>query len=60
MFSFLTDSIENALTVAGNVMCGEDVSKRQVAKLLSDGVSVAAIAAGLGLAVDVVERMIED
>lgn len=60
MFGFLTDAVENAFDVVDSVLSGEDVTKRQVARLVSDGVSIAAIASATGLAVDVVERMIGD
>lgn len=60
MFNFLTDAIENALDVADSVLSGEDVTKRQVAKLISDGLSAAAIASATGLAVEVIEKMVDD
>lgn len=60
MLKFLTDSIENALDVVGDVMTGEEVDKRQVAKLIADGLSVAAVASATGLAVEVIEKMLED
>jgi hypothetical protein len=60
MFSFLTDSIENALDVVGDVMTGEDVNKRQVAKLIADGVSVVALAGALNMTVDAVRSMVEE
>ena len=60
MFGLLTDAIENALTVAGSVMTGEDVSARQVARLISDGMTIAAVASATGLAVEVIEQMLED
>lgn len=40
MFGFITDSVENALDVVDRLVSGEDVSKRQLAKLLSDGIAV--------------------
>lgn len=60
MFNFLTDSIENALQVGGAILNGEDITTRQVARLVADGVSIAAIAAATGLAVDVIERMLKE
>lgn len=60
MFDFLTDAIENALDVADSVLSGEDVTKRQVARLVSDGLSIATIASATGLAVDVIERLVDD
>ena len=58
MFSFLTDAIDNAFTVVGNVMTGEDVSQRQVAQLFADGLSIVAISGATGLAVEVVEELL--
>lgn len=58
MFDFITDAVENALDVADAVLSGEDITKRQVARLVSDGLSVASIASATGVAVEVVEKMI--
>lgn len=60
MFNFITDAVENALDVADSFLSGEDITKRQVAKLVSDGLSVAAIASATGLAVDVIEKLLDD
>lgn len=60
MFGFITDAVENALDVAGGLLSGEDITKRQVARLISDGLSVAAIASATGLAVDVIEKLVDD
>ena len=60
MFGFITDAIENALDIANAVLSGDDITKRQVAQLISDGLSVAAIASATGLAVEVIERMVSD
>jgi hypothetical protein len=59
MFNIFTDAIENALAVVGDVITGEDVSARQVARLISDGMTIAAVASATGLAVKVIEKMIE-
>lgn len=60
MFNFITDAIENALDVGDSLLSGEDVTKRQIAKLLSDGLSVYAISEATGLAVDAVKKYIKD
>lgn len=60
MFNFITDAIENALDVGDALVSGEDVTKRQIAKLISDGLSVYAIAEATGLAVDVIEKYISE
>lgn len=51
MFDFITDSIENGLDILGGLVEGDAPSKRQVAKLIADGVSVYAISEATGLAV---------
>jgi len=58
MFDFLTKAIDNALSIPAAIINGEDVSRQQVAKLISDGVSIAVIAATFGIAEDVVQSMI--
>ena len=60
MFGFLTDAIDNAIDVGLGTMTGDMPTQRQVSKLISDGASVAAIAYGLGVSVDVVEGLLED
>jgi hypothetical protein len=60
MFGFITDAVENALDVADGLVSGEDISKRQVARLISDGLSVAAIASATGLAVSVIENLMDE
>ena len=63
MFKFLTDSIENAIDVGVGVMTlGEagDVSKESVAKLIADGLTVAVIAHGYGVAEDVIQELLDD
>jgi len=59
MFGFITDAVENAINVVGGVMTGESVSTRQVAQLVNDGLTAAAIAATLGVSIDVVDKAIE-
>ena len=63
MFKFLTDSIENAIDVGvGLVSFGEagDFSKESVAKLIADGLTVAVIAHGYGVAEDVIQELLDD
>ena len=60
MFDFIADAVENVLDITDNLLEGEAPTKRQVAKLASDGLSIAAIASVTGLASDVIERMIND
>ena len=59
MFKILTDMVDNALSVVTGPLFGEIPTQRQVAKLISDGLSVAAIAASFGVAEDVISSMID-
>ena len=36
MFDFLTKAIDNALSIPAAIINGEDVSRKQIAKLISD------------------------
>lgn len=60
MFNFLTDAIDNTLTVVGGVLTGDLPTQRQAAQMISDGMTVAAVASATGLAVDVIERLLTD
>lgn len=60
MFDFVFKSVDNALSLVGDIMTGEDIDRRKVSKLVADGVSIALIASAAGVAVDVIERMLED
>lgn len=60
MFGVLTDAIENALAVGTGIMTGDLPSKRQVARLIDDGLSVVAVAALFGVGVEVVESLLEE
>jgi hypothetical protein len=46
--------------IGSDLLDGELPSKRQIARLVSDGVSVAAIASAAGVAQDVIEKILED
>lgn len=60
MFEFIEKAVTNAMDVTIGVMSGEDVTRQQVAKLIADGMTVAAAASLMGVAVDVVQQMLED
>lgn len=62
IFGFLTDSIENALDVADKTLdpFHSGPSKRQVAQLIDDGLTIGAIASGFGVAEDVIEGLLND
>lgn len=59
MFSFLTNSVYNALDVVSDLVDGE-VDQRKVAKLIADGLTVAAVASMFGVAEDAIEKLLED
>lgn len=58
MFKMLTDAIDNTLSVVGGVLTGELPTQREVAQMISDGMTIAAIAAATGLAVEVIEKIV--
>lgn len=60
MFDFIFKSVDNALSLVGDIMDGEDIDRRKVSKLVADGVSIALIASAAGVAVDVIEKLLED
>jgi hypothetical protein len=60
MFKILTDAVENALDVVSAPFEGEVPTKRQVAKLIADGMTVVAISQATGFAVEVIEKLLED
>jgi len=59
MFDWLTDSVDNALSVADALMTGEDIKQRQIAKLIADGMTVASAAAIVGMSAEALQRMLE-
>lgn len=60
IFNLIEDAITNALDIGESLIDGDGPSKRQVAKLISDGLTVAAIASATGLAIDVIQKMMEE
>jgi DNA-binding NarL/FixJ family response regulator len=60
MFDLITDAIDNALSVVAAPLNGEVPTQRQIAKLISDGLTVASIAAAAGVAEEVIENLLED
>lgn len=58
MFGFLTDAFDNALDVADRLMGGEDVSRRQVAKLATDAVVVATGAVAVSEGLDLLQDLL--
>ena len=60
VFGFLTDAIDNALDVAGDLLTGEVPTRRKVAKLIDAGLTVAAIAAAFGVGEEVITALMGD
>ena len=60
MFGFFTDSVVNALDVAGDLLEGEAPTRRQLANLIDAGLTVYTISEATGIAVDVLENLLED
>lgn len=60
IFDSLTKSVENVLDIGGSLISGEDIQKRQIAKLIADGVEVYTIASTLGVAESVVKELMRD
>jgi hypothetical protein len=59
MFDFVFKSVDNALSLVTDVLDGEDIDRRKVSKLVADGISVAVIAEAAGVAVEVIEKLLE-
>lgn len=60
MFGFLTDTIENGLDIVGGLMEGEVPTKRQIAKAIDAGITIYALSEMTGIAVDALERILEE
>lgn len=60
MFDSLIDSIDNALNVTGSVLTGEDVSQKQVSRLIADGIVIATGAVIADVATDIVKDVLDD
>jgi hypothetical protein len=60
MFEFLERSISNALDIGDSLISGEDITKAQVARLISDGMTLYTISTLTGLGVDVLKDMLDE
>jgi hypothetical protein len=60
IFDPITKAVENTLDIADCLVSGEAPSKKQIAKLISDGVSIYAISSATGIAVDVLQSIIDE
>lgn len=59
MLDAFTDAVENALTISVNLVEGELPSKRELAQLVSDGITLAAVAEVTGVSLAVLEGIAE-
>lgn len=60
IFDALTDSIDNAMKVTVDLFDPyAELDRRSVATLIADGLSIAAIAHGFGVAESVIEQLLE-
>lgn len=60
MFGIVDDIIDSVVDLPAKVLNGEDITREDVKKLVRGGASVAAIAYSLGVATDVIERLLEE
>lgn len=60
MFNIFTDAIENILDTGERLIDGELPTKRQVAKLLDAGFTIAGIAAMFDVSAEYIEYLMED
>ena len=60
MFKILTDAVENAIEVVTSPLYGEVPTKQQVAKLIADGLTIYAVSEATGVAVDILEKILDD
>lgn len=59
IFDAITGVVENGLDILSGLAEGELPTKRQLAKLISDGVSIYAISEATGIAVDILESIVD-
>jgi len=60
MFGFIADAIETTVDVGFGLLEGELPTQKQVVTLIEAGMTAYAIAEVTGVAVDVIENMMED
>lgn len=60
LFDSLTNAVENGLDILGGLVEGELPSKRQLATLISSGVSIYTISEVTGYSVEVLEKILEE
>lgn len=59
LFDAVTGAVENGLDILSGLADGELPTKRQLAKLISDGVSIYAISEATGVAVDSLKSIVD-
>ncbi|NRA81629.1 MAG: hypothetical protein HRU18_25810 [Pseudoalteromonas sp.] len=59
VFGLVSGIVENALDIGEAILSGEGPTKKNVAKLVDDGFSIAVIAMGFGVAEDVIEKLLK-
>ena len=60
IFDILTDPIENALNITDNLISGEDITKKEIADLLSTGITLVTISETTGIAIEIIEDLMEN
>lgn len=60
MFGLFDDLVDSVLTPVGKLLDGEDITKRDIIRLVDTGLTVYAIAEMTGIAVDVIEKVLEE
>jgi hypothetical protein len=60
LFDAAESIVSNVLDTAESLVHGEMPSKRQVSKLISDGVSIYAISSATGIAVEILEGLSDE
>lgn len=60
MFDFIENAVSNVFDIGESLIYGELPSKRQLSQFVSDGVSLYSISEATGIAVDVLEDLMED
>lgn len=59
-FGIFIDPIDSGINLLSAIASGEEICREDVVKLLDAGMTIAAIAAGVGVGVDVIESLLED
>lgn len=60
MFGIFNDAIDSVLAPIGKLLDGEEITKRDIIRLADTGLTVYAIAEMSGIAVDVVQKILDE